>query len=227
MAIEARMVHGHALLMLDYTPTAAVLGGAVVLIGNRPLITHRDIAANKLGALAAKGGVYEAKAEGAMGTVVDGGPRVFWNFTTKRLSLSGGANNQIGYLVPGQVAVNNGDFVCFEHVPGGEADTLNQISTVAAFGTIQGDAAPVFDGFNLVTGADAAKGVILPAAVAGRRVEIKNSDAANAVLKVWPAVGDGINAIAVNSALSMAAKTSAVFVAIDATTWITIPLVPS
>jgi cobalamin biosynthesis protein CobD/CbiB len=58
-------------------------------------------------------------------------------------------------------------------------------------------------------------------------IVIKNSDAANAVLKVWPATGDAINAIAANSALSMAAKTSALFVSLDGTTWYTTPLLPS
>jgi hypothetical protein len=56
---------------------------------------------------------------------------------------------------------------------------------------------------------------------------VKNADAANAILKVYPDTGDAINALAANAALSMAAKTSAVFVAFDATTWYTIPLLPS
>jgi hypothetical protein len=100
-------------------------------------------------------------------------------------------------------------------------------ATVAAAGSAQGDAAALATGFTLVTGADGTKGVILPAAAAGKQVEIKNDDAANAVLKVYPATGDAINAIAANGALSMAAKTSALFTAYDATTWYTTPLVPS
>ena len=100
--------------------------------------------------------------------------------------------------------------------------------TVVATGTTQANAAALTGGCtNLVTGADATKGVVLPAAVAGLRVEVKNADVANAVLKIWPAVGDGVNAVAVDAAFSIAAKTSVVLVALDGTTWYSIPLLPS
>lgn len=97
-------------------------------------------------------------------------------------------------------------------------------ATVAAAGTVQGDAAAITTGFTLVTGATNA-GVLLPAAVAGLVVIIKNNVAGN--MKVWPATGDGINAVAVNSAYTMATLTSAVFTAYDGTTWYTSPLVAS
>jgi hypothetical protein len=76
-----------------------------------------------------------------------------------------------------------------------------------------------------VTAADATKGVKLPAAIAGRTVIIKNG--ANAVLKVWPATGDGINAITVDSNYVLAANTSSLLIAYDATTWYSVPLLAS
>ena len=82
-------------------------------------------------------------------------------------------------------------------------------------------------GFNHVTAADATKGVAMPVAAAGKVVIIKNADVANAVLKVWPNTDDAINALAANASLDMAAKTSAILIALDATTWYTIPLLPS
>jgi len=100
-------------------------------------------------------------------------------------------------------------------------------ATVAAAGSSQSDAAAIAAGFTLVTAANGTKGVKLPAAAAGSICIVKNIDAANAVLKVYPNTDDAINAIAANGALSMAAKTSAIFVAYDATTWYTIPLLPS
>lgn len=100
-------------------------------------------------------------------------------------------------------------------------------ATVAATGNSQGTAAAVAAGFTLATAADGTKGVVLPAASAGLVVIIKNDDAANAILKVYPATGDGINAVAVNSAYSMAAKTSMLLVAYDSTTWYTVPLLAS
>lgn len=99
------------------------------------------------------------------------------------------------------------------------------VATVAATGSLQTDAAAVGVGFTLVSAADATKGVKLPAAVAGQQCRIKNN--ANAVLKVWPNTDDAINAIAANSALSMAAFTSAIFECYDGTTWYTTPLLPS
>jgi secreted PhoX family phosphatase len=98
-------------------------------------------------------------------------------------------------------------------------------ATVAATGSTQSDAASVSDGFTLVSAADATKGVKLPAAVAGRTVILKNN--ANAVLKVWPATGDGINAITVDSNYVLAAYTSSLLVAYDSTTWYSVPLLAS
>ena len=98
-------------------------------------------------------------------------------------------------------------------------------ATVAALGTVQGDAAAITTGFTLVSGADAAKGVILPTAAPGLVAIVKNG--ANAVLKIWPNTSDAINAIAANSSLDIAALTSVVLVSYDATTWYSVPLLPS
>lgn len=98
-------------------------------------------------------------------------------------------------------------------------------ATVAATGSLQSDAAAIAVGFTLVSGADATKGVKLPAAAAGKICYVKNNAAA--ILKVWPSTGDGINAIAVDSNIAMASLTAAIFYAYDATTWYTIPLLPS
>jgi len=98
-------------------------------------------------------------------------------------------------------------------------------ATVAAAGSTQANAAAVSDGFTLVSGADGTKGVVLPAAIAGRTVILKNNTAA--VLKVWPASGDGINAITVDSNFTMTNLTACMYVAYDSTTWYSIPLVAS
>ena len=93
-------------------------------------------------------------------------------------------------------------------------------ATVAATGSSNTDAATVAGGFTLVTAADATKGVILSAPVAGTVVIIKNGDAANAVLKVYPNSGASINALtATTGGYSMAAKTSMILVAYSATQW--------
>lgn len=102
-----------------------------------------------------------------------------------------------------------------------------RVNTVAGAGTNQGTAAALSPGINLVTGADATVGVILPTAKPGMEVVIKNIDAANAVLKVYPASGGTINALSPDGAISLAAKVSAHFIATSATQWYTIPLLPS
>jgi hypothetical protein len=107
--------------------------------------------------------------------------------------------------------------------------TGNQIiptATVAATGSTEADAAAVTYGFTLVSAGDGTKGVILPAAVAGRIVIIKNGAAA--VLKIYPATGDGINALTVTTgSLDIAANTAAMLIAYNATTWYSLPLLPS
>ena len=47
------------------------------------------------------------------------------------------------------------------------------------------------------------------------------------MLKLYPNTDDAINALSANAALSMAAYTSALLVSYDATTWYTVPLLPS
>ena len=75
-------------------------------------------------------------------------------------------------------------------------------------------------GFVLATGGNNSVGVILPVAAAGMTIRIKNDDAANGIMKVYPQVNSSINGTA-NSALSMAANTCAEFVALNATAWFT------
>lgn len=101
-------------------------------------------------------------------------------------------------------------------------------ANLAATGSVLADAAQLSAGFTVVTGADATKGVKLPAApAAGTVVIVKNVDAANAVLNVWPDAAATINAIAANAAIAMAAKKSCIFIADSTTQWYTIPLLPS
>lgn len=103
------------------------------------------------------------------------------------------------------------------------------VAAVAATGSDNTNAAAITAyGVVHATAADGTKGVKLPAAAAGKVVVIKNSDAANAILKVYPDTGDKINSgTATTGSLNMAAKTSTVLVAIDATDWFSVPLLPS
>lgn len=101
------------------------------------------------------------------------------------------------------------------------------VAKPAAAGSTRADATALTASFSWVTGADATKGVVLPAPTAGRVIAIKNDDAANAVLKVYAPGSATINGVAGTTAFSMAAKTACFYVAYDTTDWFSIPLVAS
>ncbi len=101
------------------------------------------------------------------------------------------------------------------------------VAKPAAAGSTRADATGLTASFSWVTGADATKGVVLPAPTAGRLVVLKNDDTANAVLKVYAPGSAKINGVAGSTAFSMAAKTACWFVAYDATDWFSVPLVAS
>lgn len=90
-------------------------------------------------------------------------------------------------------------------------------ATVAAAGTVQGDAGAIADGFTLVSAGDGTKGVVLPTAAAGGFAIVKNN--ANAILKLWPGSSDAIDALGADAAMSVAAYATVRLVAYDGTTW--------
>lgn len=99
------------------------------------------------------------------------------------------------------------------------------VATVAAAGTNQATAAALGAGLSVVTGASGTNGVRLPTAVAGTMVIVKNTAAA--ALLIYPATGAAVNAVAANSAYSIALATSTILVASSATQWYSVPLVAS
>lgn len=97
---------------------------------------------------------------------------------------------------------------------------------VAGAGSVIGDAAPLLEGFQVITGANGTVGWILPVAVAGMVVIIKGTTAG--VAKIWPQSGAQINAVGASTAFSLASGViPAIFIADSATQWYSIPLVPS
>jgi hypothetical protein len=99
------------------------------------------------------------------------------------------------------------------------------VATVAAAGSTQGDAAALAEGINVVSAADGTKGVILPTAIAGMVIIVKNTAAG--ALKIYPATGGAINAVAANGAYSITNLTSSLLVASSTTQWYSVPLVAS
>lgn len=99
------------------------------------------------------------------------------------------------------------------------------VTAVTPANSAQNNGAALSYGYNVVTGADGTKAVVLPEAVAGAVVEIKNVTAA--VLKCFPAVNDAVNALSANSVFNIPASTACKLVAVDAVTWYSTPLLPS
>jgi hypothetical protein len=99
------------------------------------------------------------------------------------------------------------------------------VAAVTAVGSIQTDAAALSEGLNVVADANGTKGVRLPTAVAGMVVIVKNTAAG--ALKIYPATGGAINAVAADGAYSITNLTSTLLVASSATQWYSVPLVAS
>ena len=93
------------------------------------------------------------------------------------------------------------------------------ITTVAAAGSSEANAAPLTSGKNMVTGADGAKGVILPVAEVDMAVEVVNT-VSNQDLKVYPNTGAQINSLtATTGAFTLGAGQAAVFYCDAALHW--------
>lgn len=218
----------------DYTPAAAVVAGDVIVVGSRAHPCPINLAANELGALPLEGIWDIPKATGS----VTAGDAIYWDATgspnvgtasSGAATKTSGSNAFLGYATADAASGDTYVRVRLSDGPTTNAQPSLSVEAVAAAGADQAGAAAIGSGtgFAHVTGADGTKGAKLPAAVAGKMIIVKNSDAANAILKLYPATGDAINALAANASLNMAAKTSALLVCLDATTWYTVPLLPS
>lgn len=95
-------------------------------------------------------------------------------------------------------------------------------ATVAAAGSSETDATPVTYGFTYVTNGNGTRGVIMPPAVAGAMVYLRNASAAN-VVKVYPNTADSINNNTVTTgSVNLAASAGNTFIAYDDTAWYTV-----
>jgi len=75
---------------------------------------------------------------------------------------------------------------------------------------------------------DSISGILLPAASKGATFfVVNNGSGAFGALNLYPAVGDSINALAVNAPLVMASLSACVIIAVSSTLWYSMPRVPS
>jgi hypothetical protein len=136
------------------------------------------------------------------------------------------ANNAIQTTIRGQrLGIGaSGEIIA----PGGIDPILPLRTTVAAAGSVQGDAAALQSGVQIVTGANGTLGVRLPVPEAGKSTMVIIKGTTSGVLKVWPNVGGTINTLTGDAAMSLASGLiPAIFISTSASQWYSIPLVPS
>ena len=211
--------------VVDYTPSAAVAAGDVVLQGAMIGIAPEPIAAGVKGALAVSGIAQFVKGTGDSGLTV--GAKAYWNDATKVATSTVGSNCYLGKVVIGTTSevLVLVDLAGMGNGAGSLGWNATPSATVAASGTGSGDS-PITTGFTMVTAANDTKAVTLPAAVAGLVCIVKNN--AGADLKVFPASGDKINGgTATTGNLLMADNTAVLFAAYDGTDWYSVSLVAS
>lgn len=102
---------------VDHTPSVAVAAGDVVAIGAIPYVAHLDIEANRLGALAAGGGVYDVEA----GETIRGGEVVYYDISDETFYNDGtGDRIHFGYCLPDSGG-DAEDTIRVHHSPNGVA----------------------------------------------------------------------------------------------------------
>lgn len=104
-------------LMVDYTPSADVAAGDVILIGAIPYVAHRPIPANTLGAVAARGGVYRGLSAGNYAP----GQKVYIDITAKKFTQAVGEHPHFGFIVPSSDPTGDNSEIIVEHAPDGTA----------------------------------------------------------------------------------------------------------
>ena len=117
--MQAKLVHGNP-LMVDHTPSAAVAAGDIVVVGEIPHVAHLDIDANRLGALAMGGGVYQVTADAG---TIEPGDKVYWDDTANKVTeaAAAGANKHFGHVLPDSDPGADGDKVLVKHDPDGSS----------------------------------------------------------------------------------------------------------
>ncbi len=127
---DALLVYGKP-VMQKYTPAAAILAGAVQVVGSTPFVAHVDNppfgTTPILDAIACEGGIYQMVSDGT--PVV--GQRCFFNATSKKLTLTATANVAFGICVAGPTGdlagaspTADGDYVFALHQPTGVSPGL-------------------------------------------------------------------------------------------------------
>jgi predicted RecA/RadA family phage recombinase len=220
---QALYNHGDP-IMRDYTPGSDVTAGDVIVTNGIPEVAHVDIAADKIGSLAARNGVYICTADGAMSA----NAVVYWDDSANKVTLTSTGNARFGHLTDDTTAAADGDLVHVLHDPlsGASLPSGTIGASTAAAGSTNADAGALPAGTAEIyptTGADDTKGVILSTSdkVTGRKIFIGNG-VSNKILKVYPPSGGTINGASADAAFSSASGKGVTIVCLSSgsNTWL-------
>jgi len=197
------------------TSTSAITLGNSVTTGATQLTVLQTSGAITVGGTAGTGAITVGQSTAAQTLNLATGATT--TATTKTVNIgtagvSGSTTNiNIGSAVSGATSTTT--------LNGLVVDSIS--AAVSAAGATQATATLLTTTINNVTVvAAAADGVRLPTAVAGLRMLIRNSDAADA-LKIYPATGGQINALGTNASFSLAAGATIEIFASTTTQWYT------
>lgn len=103
-------------VMDNYTPGVAVAEGAVVVIGDYPVVSHTDMEAGVMGAVAIRGGIYRMPKASGGSTAIAGRKRVYWDAGNQRVTETAASNKGFGITSPNG-SVDADTTVEVEHQP--------------------------------------------------------------------------------------------------------------
>jgi hypothetical protein len=125
-------------------------------------------------------------------------------------------------FIAGEAATAQGDVIEIVPVTDSYASTLvfqaSDVGTLAATGNSQGTGAAITKAITYVTAADDTTGVVLPSCAAGL-VYVVHNTVANKHLHIFPASGDNIIPIGADTAMQLAASSTAIFWGLGTTNW--------
>lgn len=188
--MQAKLYHGTP-LMVDHTPGSAVSAGDVVVQGDIPMVAHADIAANRKGALAAGGGVYQVVADGAIAV----GKYVVWDDTNNKVSLTA-SGKRFGFNLTAAAA--DGDLIYVKHEPIAGVLANNLIADPGNAGAVPVTASGVVE---IVTAGAETRTIAAPTFLGQELVLCMKTDGGDAVITVATAFNQtGNNTITMNDA---------------------------
>lgn len=193
--MEATFYQG-APLMVDHTPSgAAVSAGQVVVVGDTPMVAHKDIADGALGALAAGGGVYKVAADAAIAA----GKRVVWDDTNNKVSTTA-TGKPFGFTLTAASA--DGDLIYVAHEPAAAATAAGQITAAIADPGNAGAIPVTGSGYvPIVTAGAETRTIAAPTFVGQELLVYMKTDGGDAVITVATGINQtGNNTITMNDA---------------------------